>query len=214
MATGWQNGQTPVGWDTTEKREDQNAATDQSTHHYQHHHPPLGALVTRRARLVWPPKISCPQKAEVISSTSPYNHWKKGGGSSPYDHGMDDEYQDWWFAGTAIPLLAATIGPLANVFSIAALVTYWRMCLVRGVNGLSDAAQCVYDGNADTLLHSLYGHPFKDPSWCIHLNIGSLVNALSVHRPSVCSTYCANRLRASLGTSSSSVILLAAYDTS
>ena len=34
--------------------------------------------------------------------------------------------RDWWFASTAIPLLAATTGPLANTLSIAALVTSWR----------------------------------------------------------------------------------------
>ena len=213
MATGWQNGQTPVGWDTTEKREDQNAATDQSTHHYQHHHHHWEHSL-HDAQDWFDRRKSHARKRRrsslVLHRTTTGKKWWKFT-LRPWD---DDEYQDWWFAGTAIPLLAATIGPLANVFSIAALVTYWRMCLVRGVDGLSDAAQCVYDGNADTLLHSLYGHPFKDPSWCIHLNIGSLVNALSVHRPSVCSTYRANRLRASLGTSSSSVILLAAYDTS
>ena len=37
--------------------------------------------------------------------------------------------RDWWFASTAIPLLAATIGPLANVLSIAALVSKWRVKL-------------------------------------------------------------------------------------
>jgi hypothetical protein len=31
----------------------------------------------------------------------------------------DNEPQDWWFCSTAIPLLAATSGPLANVMSIA-----------------------------------------------------------------------------------------------
>ena len=41
----------------------------------------------------------------------------------------DDLPQDWWFASTAIPLLAATIGPLANVLSIAALVNKWRVTL-------------------------------------------------------------------------------------
>ena len=35
--------------------------------------------------------------------------------------------RDWWFASTAVPLLAATIGPLANVLSIAALVSKWRV---------------------------------------------------------------------------------------
>ena len=38
-------------------------------------------------------------------------------------------HRDWWFASTAIPLLAATIGPLANVLSIAALVSTWRVSL-------------------------------------------------------------------------------------
>ncbi|KAL8711979.1 MAG: hypothetical protein Q9220_003675 [cf. Caloplaca sp. 1 TL-2023] len=38
----------------------------------------------------------------------------------------DEEPQDWWFASTAIPLLASTTGPLANVMSIAALITSWR----------------------------------------------------------------------------------------
>ena len=37
--------------------------------------------------------------------------------------------RNWWFASTAIPLLAATIGPLANVLSIAALVNKWRVNL-------------------------------------------------------------------------------------
>lgn len=41
----------------------------------------------------------------------------------------DDLRQDWWFASTAIPLAAATIGPLANVLSIAALVSKWRVAL-------------------------------------------------------------------------------------
>lgn len=34
--------------------------------------------------------------------------------------------RDWWVASTAFPLIAATIGPLANVLSISALVTKWR----------------------------------------------------------------------------------------
>ncbi|KAF4550198.1 Ion channel-like protein 1 [Elsinoe fawcettii] len=84
--------------------------------------------------------------------------------------GTDDA--DWWFAGTAVPLLAATIGPLANVLSIAALVTSWRMCLIDGV----DAATCPYpDNNPDILVDDLFGHTFADPRWCYYLNIGSLV---------------------------------------
>ncbi|KAI9894425.1 MAG: Potassium channel [Vezdaea aestivalis] len=68
----------------------------------------------------------------------------------------DDGEQDWWFASTAIPLLAATTGPAANLLSIAALVTSWR---------------CVYTESgkdADAI-----GRP--DPRWCIASNIASLV---------------------------------------
>ncbi|KAF9638413.1 hypothetical protein BFW01_g9310 [Lasiodiplodia theobromae] len=71
----------------------------------------------------------------------------------------DGSKNDWWFASTAIPLLAATLGPLANVLSIAALVTYWRMDLV-------------VDGN---VLPELSGVPFKDPEWTYWLNVASLI---------------------------------------
>ncbi|KAG9518264.1 voltage-gated potassium channel, partial [Aureobasidium melanogenum] len=81
----------------------------------------------------------------------------------------DDQEQDWWFAGTAIPLLAATMGPLANVLSIAALVTSWRMCLVDDVN----PETCPWDGKSE-LLTDLEGHSFADPHWCYKLNIFSL----------------------------------------
>ena len=90
----------------------------------------------------------------------------------PWD---DDEEQDWWFASTAIPLLAATIGPLANVFSIAALVTYWRMCLITGVVGEAEAQKCKYDGILNTIGPDLEGVPFIDPRWCYYLNVASLV---------------------------------------
>ena len=62
----------------------------------------------------------------------------------------DEEDTDWWFASTAIPLLAATMAPLANVLSIAALVTYWRMDLSDGKGGILEEAR---------------GITFKDPRW-------------------------------------------------
>ena len=70
----------------------------------------------------------------------------------------DDEPQDWWFASTAIPLLAATTGPLANVMSIAALITSWR---------------CGYDSAYPGQDAHCIG--FQDPHWCIALNAASLV---------------------------------------
>jgi potassium channel subfamily K, other eukaryote len=86
----------------------------------------------------------------------------------------DDAEQDWWFASTAVPLLAATIGPLANVLSIAALVTYWRMCTVPGATK-ENAHQCAFDGNTTALVTDLAGQTYRDPKWCIDLNAVSLV---------------------------------------
>lgn len=84
----------------------------------------------------------------------------------------DEDEQDWWFASTAIPLLAATIGPLANVLSIAALVTSWRMCLVANVE---DAAVCRWDGDGTSLLPQLQGQDYSDERWCYWLNVVSLI---------------------------------------
>ncbi|KAL3418389.1 potassium channel [Phlyctema vagabunda] len=72
----------------------------------------------------------------------------------------DDLPQDWWFASTAIPLMAATIGPLANALSIAALVSNWRVELPN--NGKLPEG-------SDT-----YGVGMKDPQWVIVLNAISL----------------------------------------
>jgi potassium channel subfamily K len=72
----------------------------------------------------------------------------------------DDGERDWWFASTAIPLVAAAIAPLANVISIAALVTYWRMDISDGNGGV---------------VGELDGKPFRDPRWAYWLNVASLV---------------------------------------
>ncbi|KAF2760520.1 voltage-gated potassium channel [Pseudovirgaria hyperparasitica] len=83
------------------------------------------------------------------------SRWKDG--EKNYENGQES---DWWFASIGVPLLAATLGPLANVLSIGALVTYWRMTVVDG------------DGNA---LAELDGIPFPDPRWCYWLNVVSLI---------------------------------------
>ncbi|KFY50971.1 hypothetical protein V496_09051 [Pseudogymnoascus sp. VKM F-4515 (FW-2607)] len=68
----------------------------------------------------------------------------------------DDLPQSWWFASTAIPLLAATIGPLANLLSIAGLVSKWKVDLPN--NGkLPEGA----DDNGVTI---------PDPQWELILN--------------------------------------------
>lgn len=84
-------------------------------------------------------------------------------------------------ASTAIPLLSATLGPLANVLSIAALVTSWRMCLIPDVkSGTAAAQECIWDAQAMsaanyTLVPELSGQEFDDPRWCYWLNVVSLI---------------------------------------
>jgi len=74
----------------------------------------------------------------------------------------DDLPTDWWFASTAIPLIAATFAPMANLISIAALVVPWR-------NLLTESKQ------ADPLTYQSTSVGYSDPDWCINLNIASLV---------------------------------------
>lgn len=47
----------------------------------------------------------------------------------------DDEPQAWWIASTAIPLVAAATGPLANVMSVVALVQPWRSDILSKTKG-------------------------------------------------------------------------------
>lgn len=77
----------------------------------------------------------------------------------------DDDPVDWWFASTAIPLIAATFAPMANVLSIAALVVSWRNNLVADADGVPTTVTTGPDTSV--------GYP--DPHWCIALNIASLV---------------------------------------
>ncbi|KAL4911352.1 hypothetical protein BDW74DRAFT_172814 [Aspergillus multicolor] len=76
----------------------------------------------------------------------------------------DDEPQDWWVASTAIPLAAATTGPLANLMSIVALVSPWRNNILWDRVGI--------DGTAVEV-------GFTDPKWCIALNALSLACGLA-----------------------------------
>lgn len=102
-----------------------------------------------------PPQSSGVDKTEALARTQTKELWKFR--LRPDD---DEETQDWWFASTAIPLLAATMGPLANVLSIAALITSWR-------NN--------YDPDYPGQDSYSTKHSIRDPRWCIALNAASLV---------------------------------------
>lgn len=87
-------------------------------------------------------------------------HENQGSGRWKFWHRwVDGSDTSWWFASTGIPLLAATLGPLANVSSIAALVTSWRQ------NNYLDGE----------FVSDLFGVPYADPRWCYWLNVVSLI---------------------------------------
>lgn len=80
---------------------------------------------------------------------------------------MDEEEEEqnfllpakWWYASTVFPLMAGTFGPMANAFSICALVENWRVSIPPG-------------GTEE------HGIDIKDPRWLIAVNAVSLVFAL------------------------------------
>lgn len=56
----------------------------------------------------------------------------------------------WWYASTAFPLLAGTFGPMANTFSVCALVQYWRTEIPPGGT-------------------EAHGRDIPDPKWSVDL---------------------------------------------
>ena len=72
----------------------------------------------------------------------------------------DDLPIDWWFASTAIPLIAATFAPMANLLSIAGLVVNWRNDIIEFNDPATQQSTSV---------------GYQDPQWCFDLNVASLV---------------------------------------
>ncbi|KAK8116108.1 hypothetical protein PG984_012610 [Apiospora sp. TS-2023a] len=66
----------------------------------------------------------------------------------------------WWFASSAFPMIAGTLGPVASAFSICALVQYWRKHILPG----SDVTKAVFD--------------LRDPIWLTVINAIQLIIAL------------------------------------
>ncbi|KAJ3850926.1 hypothetical protein EV368DRAFT_44245 [Lentinula lateritia] len=94
-------------------------------------------------------------------------HPKSAGDAFREELQVDDEEEEigyfapqrWWFTSTAFPLVAGTFGPLANLFSVCALVQTWRV----KISG----------GESET-----QGQRISDPHWLIGLNAASLILAL------------------------------------
>ncbi|KAJ3921054.1 hypothetical protein F5877DRAFT_36851 [Lentinula edodes] len=96
-------------------------------------------------------------------------HTKSAGDAFREELQVDDEEEEigyfapqrWWFTSTAFPLVAGTFGPLANLFSVCALVQTWRV----EISG----------GESET-----QGQRISDPHWSvlIGLNAASLILAL------------------------------------
>ncbi|KAL1746868.1 hypothetical protein HDZ31DRAFT_80905 [Schizophyllum fasciatum] len=68
----------------------------------------------------------------------------------------------WWMLSTGFPLIAGTFGPLANLFSVCALVQTWRVRISS-------------DGNERN------GERVPDPHWVLAPNIVSLVLAVAAN---------------------------------
>ncbi|RMZ82601.1 hypothetical protein DV738_g1559, partial [Chaetothyriales sp. CBS 135597] len=69
----------------------------------------------------------------------------------------------WWYASTVFPLVAGTFGPMANTFSICALVENWREYVPAGAT------------SADNLVR------IQDPRWVVALNSLSLFLSLAAN---------------------------------
>ncbi|KAJ7077429.1 hypothetical protein B0H15DRAFT_915299 [Mycena belliarum] len=80
------------------------------------------------------------------------------------------QHKRWWFTSTAFPLIAGTLGPLANFFSACALSQTWREYDADGskipdpawlyaINGLSLAMSLVANG----VLLANFGHLLRYP---------------------------------------------------
>lgn len=80
----------------------------------------------------------------------------------------DDLPQSWWFASTAIPLAAATIGPLANILSIAAIVSNW-------IDALPNNGQLPEGADEN-------GVGIPDPTWSVQARNKGMVLIVCVGR--------------------------------
>lgn len=80
-------------------------------------------------------------------------HSPKKEGEEPEPKGIhnDEAHLDpsrYWFASSAFPMIAATLGPVASAFSVCALVRPWRQIFPLGSD--LDKAQFI-----------------DDPIWCV-----------------------------------------------
>lgn len=73
--------------------------------------------------------------AAANATTAELSRWERFSSRFHMRPAEDDEPQSWWIASTAIPLVAATTGPLANVMSIVALVMPWRNTIISRDKG-------------------------------------------------------------------------------
>lgn len=76
-----------------------------------------------------------PVAAAANATTVELSRWERVSSRFHMRPAEDDEPQSWWIASTAIPLVAAATGPLANVMSIVALVMPWRNTIISRDKG-------------------------------------------------------------------------------
>lgn len=103
--------------------------------------PPDPATATATAR--------APARQASISETD-QSVWKRFRSQFNPRPIQDDKPRDWWFASTAIPLIAAATAPFANVMSIVALAIPWRSTIHYDKTGNDGLPLQV---------------PYNDPTW-------------------------------------------------
>lgn len=91
--------------------------------------------------------------AEAMDSSHQEHQSPKKEGDEPEPKAVfnDEAHLDpsrYWFASSAFPMIAATLGPVASAFSVCALVRPWRQVFPPGSD--LDKAQFI-----------------DDPVWCV-----------------------------------------------
>ncbi|OOQ89482.1 ion channel [Penicillium brasilianum] len=100
-----------------------------------------------------------PLAAAANATTQKLSRWERFSNRFHMRPPEDDEPQSWWIASTAIPLVAAAAGPLANVMSIVALVQPWRNTIISRETG--PGGIWIEEG-------------YNDPKWVTAMNAISL----------------------------------------
>lgn len=90
------------------------------------------------------------QESQATTQNRPQ---QSSGGNPIHNNDAHLDPSRWWFASSAFPLIAGTLGPVANAFSICALVRPWRQKLPPGSD--LDKAEFITDPIWLTIINAI-----------------------------------------------------------